>query len=81
MEKIQIFFPSPQLRILRQLAAAEDRPVSEIVRRAVDRHISQLSVSAFDGDSKNPRFPAFDGGRIRVRAEDLKAVIYEDDER
>jgi hypothetical protein len=36
MEKLQILFSEPQLRRLRSLARRQDRPVSELVRGAVD---------------------------------------------
>lgn len=36
MQKIQILFPDPLMARVRSLAALEDRPVSEIVRRAVE---------------------------------------------
>ncbi len=36
MQKIQILFPDPQMDALRRLSRIEDRPVSELVRRAVE---------------------------------------------
>ena len=41
MQKLQILFPEPVLRRLRELARKEDRPVSEIVRKAVDAWIEK----------------------------------------
>jgi len=37
MQKIQISFPNSLMGRVRAVAAEEDRPVSEIIRRAVER--------------------------------------------
>jgi hypothetical protein len=42
MQKIQILFPDPVMEGLRAVARQQDRPVSELVRRAVDRLLEQL---------------------------------------
>lgn len=76
MQKIQILFPDPMMARLRQAAAAEDRPVSEIVRRAVDRMFDQQGPIPSDPQ----RFPTTRAGRIHVSAADLKSEIYRDDE-
>lgn len=74
MDKIQILFPEPVMRRLRRVASREDRPVSEIVRRAVDRHLQSLP----DGPSdRRAEIPVFDGGSVRVSAEKLRDVVYE----
>lgn len=44
MQKLQILFPDQQMDALRRLARIEDRPVSELVRRAVDRDLEQRSA-------------------------------------
>ena len=36
MEKLQVLFPSMSMRRLREVAKREDRPMSEIVRRATE---------------------------------------------
>lgn len=72
MQKIQILFPDPIMRELRAAAAREDRPVSELVRRAVERMLEQ-------GGSvpRQPRpFPVFNGGEIKIDAENMKEAIY-----
>ena len=76
MQKIQILFPDPVMRKLREFAATEDRPVSEIVRRAVDRLLDQRPLPAA---SKN-KFPTFHGGGVRISAGAMKQEIYRDDE-
>ncbi len=74
MDKIQILFPEPVMKRLRRVASQEDRPVSEIVRRAVDRHLQSLP----DGlPGRRVESPVFDGGAIRVSAAKLRDVIYE----
>gem|GEM_PF-3303748 len=37
MQKIQVLLPEPVLRDLREIAAVEDRPLSEVVRRAAEQ--------------------------------------------
>jgi metal-responsive CopG/Arc/MetJ family transcriptional regulator len=76
MQKIQILFPDPMMRKLREAAEAEDRPVSEVVRRAVEHALRQKA--------RRPRpakqFPTFHGGQIQVSADAMKQEIYADDE-
>lgn len=77
MQKIQILFPDPLMDVLRKLARIEDRPVSEIVRRAVDRDIEQRAgLLKRQGESK---FPTFDGGKVLVSAAKMKSVIHGDE--
>ncbi|MBL9137505.1 MAG: ribbon-helix-helix protein, CopG family [Verrucomicrobiales bacterium] len=79
MQKIQILFPDPQMDALRKLAKIEDRPVSEIVRRAVDRDLAQRSGMLQRGSSPPPAFPTFDAGRVFVSAAKMKSVLYDDE--
>ena len=79
MQKIQILFPDPQMDSLRKLARIEDKPVSEIVRRAVEREIEQRS-GLLHRLSPGPVFPTFDGGTVLAEASGLKSVIYGDDD-
>jgi hypothetical protein len=79
MRKIQILFPEPQMKRLRELAKIEDRPVSEIVRRAVDRDLEQRAASIGLGADKRTTFPTFDGGKILVDAAGMKDLVYADD--
>jgi len=76
MQKLQILFPEPVLRRLRELARKEDRPVSEIVRRAVDAWIEKTEPLAERQPEK--RVPIFHGGRIRVRAGDMRDTAHQD---
>ena len=58
---------------LRSVARQQDRPVSELVRRAVDRLLEQTPARA----PKQPaRFPTFRGGGVLVEAGPLKDVLH-----
>jgi len=81
MQKIQILFPDPLMEMLRKLARTEDRPVSEIVRRAVDRDIEQRAGLLQRPRASTPAFPTFDGGKVRVTAAKMKSVIHGDESR
>ena len=76
MQKIQILFPDPMMRKLKEFAAAEDRPISEIVRRAVERVLQQSPLPV----ARAGKFPTFHGGGVRLSAEDMKQALYGDDE-
>ena len=79
MQKIQILFPDPLMDTLRRLAKIEDRPVSEIVRRAVDRDVAQRCGMLQRGSAPPPAFPTFDGGRVLVSAAKMKSIIHGDE--
>jgi hypothetical protein len=73
MQKIQILFPDPVMERLRAVAKQQDRPVSELVRRAVDRLLEQVPALP----PKHPaRFPTFHGGGVLVDAGRLKDVLH-----
>lgn len=74
MEKTQILFPGPMLKKLRTLSAEEGQPVSELVRRAVERYLSQVSMLAIPRE-KRRKFPTFDGGEILVSADKLRDLV------
>jgi hypothetical protein len=75
MQKIQVLFPDPVMRRLRAVAEQEDRPVSELIRRAVERLLDQSSAKP-----QQPKaFPTFHGGEVMVKAGDLKSAIYGDE--
>ncbi len=76
MQKIQILFPDPLMRKLREAADAEDRPVSEIVRRAVEQALRQKTRRS----RPTKHFPTFHGGQVQVSAAEMKQEIYRDDE-
>lgn len=73
MQKIQILFPDPVMDRLRAVARHQDRPVSEIVRRAVDRLLEQVPEQP---PSPRRSFPTFHGGGMLVDAGRLKDVLH-----
>lgn len=73
MQKIQILFPDPVMERLRAIARQQDRPVSELVRRAVDRLLEQIPVLP---PKRAARFPTFHGGGVLVDADRLKDVLH-----
>ena len=77
MQKLQVLFPEPLMARMRALAKAEDRPVSELVRRAVERLVEQSTSEAGRGRGSG-RLPTFHGGRVKVRAGDMKAILYDE---
>lgn len=72
---MQILFPNPLIAKLREVAEQEDRPVSELIRRAVERFLEMKPQKP----DRKINLPTFKGGEILVSAGDLKQVIYEDD--
>lgn len=76
MQKIQILFPDPVMHKLKEFAAIEDRPISEIVRRAVERILQQSPRRS----AIVKKFPTFNGGGVLVSAAEMKKEIYGDAE-
>lgn len=77
MQKIQILFPDPLMARLRRLARLQDRPVSELIRRAVEESLARSP----EPKSTQPRIPSFRGGKILCSAEDLRETLYQEDPR
>lgn len=75
MEKLQILFPEPQLARLRQAAKVMDRPVSELVRAAVD---AWLAANAPSPARLRESPPVYGLGEIRTDAATLRDRAWED---
>lgn len=75
MEKLQILFPEPQLRSLRQIAKSQDRPVSELVRAAVEAWLIRHDPWT-DGVREDP--PVYSAGEVLINADQLRDVAYDD---
>jgi hypothetical protein len=75
MQKIQILFPNPLMGRVRAVATEEDRPVSEVIRRAVEKFLEMRP----EKPCQDRQLPTFRGGKILVTAERLKEAIYEDE--
>lgn len=79
MQKIQVLLPEPVLHDLREIAAVEDRPLSEVVRRAAEQ-----MVRTYPAVRRKPGKVAlrtFDGGEVLAKGGDLRALAYDGDER
>ena len=75
MRKLQILFPNPLMGRVRAVAAEEDRPVSEVIRRAVERFLETRP----EKPRQHLELPTFRGGKILVSAERLKEALYDDE--
>lgn len=62
---------------LRAVARAQDRPVSELVRRAVDRMLEQTPATP---PQRPATFPTFRGGGVLVDAGELGEVLHGHDD-
>jgi hypothetical protein len=72
MEKIQVLFPEPQLNRLRRLAKAEDRPVSDLVRSAVEFWLARYGSSTASEIRETP--PVYNCGKILTSSKDLRKL-------
>lgn len=75
MEKMQILFPEPQLARLRHAARVLDRPVSELVRAAVD---VWLETHAPAPQAVRERPPVYGLGKITGAASALRDAAWGD---
>jgi len=79
MQKMQILFPEPQIARLRRIASSQDRPVSELVRSAVDFWLARYGNPESDSAAESP--PVYSCGEIRVEADGLRNIAYENKDR
>jgi predicted DNA-binding protein len=71
MQKIQILFPDPVMARLRRLAKIQDRPVSEIVRRAVEETLTKSP----EPNGAERQIPSFRGGKMLCSAAELRDTL------
>ena len=76
MRKLQILFPEPQLRRLREIARRDDRPVSEVVRTAVQAWLDKVAPPGVV--PAKPEVPVFHGGKITAKPGSLRDAAYAD---
>jgi len=76
VKKIQVLFPEPMLDRLKSIAEADDRPLSEVVRRSVEFWLERMPPPEKRVEKKN--FPFFDGGEVRVDSKRMREAIYGD---
>jgi len=79
MQKIQVLFPEPVLRELREIAELEDRPLSEVVRRAAEQMVR--TYPKVRTRSGGVVLRTVDGGPIVANPADLRGLAYEEDRR
>jgi phage gpG-like protein len=72
---MQILFPDPIMARLRRLARIQDRPVSEIVRRAVEEALAKSS----EPSGAERKIPVFRGGKMLCSPGELRDALYRDD--
>ena len=76
MERMQVLFGEPQLRELRRIAREKDRPVSELIRNAVDFWLSRNNRYTESEVAEAP--PVYSCGKIKIEADRLREAAYED---
>ena len=76
MQKMQILFPEPQLAQLRRIASSQDRPVSELVRLAVDFWLSRYGAGDSGTVSEQP--PVYSCGEVLKTSQELRDTAYSD---
>jgi hypothetical protein len=74
MKKIQVLFPEPQMERLRWVARNEDRPISEIIRRATEDYLAKTPSAPLRDPAA--AIPVFDGGEILVGPDKLRDLAY-----
>ena len=62
---------------LRQRAKEEDRPISELIRRATERWLDTLPEQAPSANQEVDEVPTFSLGGLRVPPEELREHLYE----
>ena len=76
MKKIQVLFPEPQMQRLKRLARIEDRPISEIIRRATEDYLAKEPSAPLPDAAA--AIPVFDGGETFVSHERFRELAYSD---
>lgn len=73
MQKIQILFPDPMMRRLREVARREDVPLSEIIRKATALWLDRLPHT----EPGTKRIPVVDAGRCLLDPDAMKEALHE----
>ncbi len=76
MERLQILFPKPQLNKLKRIAKQKDRPVSELVRSAVEFWLSRYGADIVDNVYEAA--PIYHCGKILANADNFRDIANED---
>ena len=76
MKKMQVLFPEPHMQRLKRLAKIEDRPISEIIRRATENYLAKAPSAPLPDAAA--AIPLFDGGESFVNHERFRELAYSD---
>ena len=74
MKKIQVLFPEPQMQRLKRLARIEDRPISEIIRRATEEYLAKAPSAPLPDPAGG--IPVFDGGETFISHEHFRELAH-----
>ncbi len=79
MKKIQVLFPEPVMNRLRRQARAEDRPLSELIRRATEQWLDRLPdpLDQPEGQARPRTYPL---GLKVTDPRHLKELLYDRDD-
>jgi hypothetical protein len=76
MQKIQVLFPKPQMERLRAVARMEDRPISEIIRRATEEYLDKTPSTPRQDPAA--ALPVFDGGKTLAESRLFRDLAWSD---
>jgi len=77
MQKLQVRLPESVMERLRDLAAQEDRPVSEVARRVLQNWVGRLPTG-FRPQVRPSKFPTFSGGAMVSTSESMRDLLHSD---
>ena len=77
MQRMRLLFPDEMIARLKEVANQEERPVSEVIRRSIEEFFMRYPK----GKKKRVTVDQLSGhlGEVKVRASQLREVLYEDD--
>jgi hypothetical protein len=76
MKKLQVLFPEPQMQRLKRRAKIEDRPISEIIRRATEDYLARAPSAPLRDAAA--AIPVFDGGETLVHHGRFRELAHSD---
>jgi hypothetical protein len=78
MQRMQLLFPDAMMARLKEVSRAEERPVSEVIRRSVEEFFMRYP----NGKQQKVTVDQLAGhlGEIKVAATNLREAIYEEEQ-
>ena len=73
MQKIQILFPEPMMKRMKEIAQQEDVSISDLVRRATDTWIERFPTYM----KPTRKVPVINAGRCLLDSESMKEALHE----